>query len=138
MSFREKSAWAMAAVTAGAGAFYLWMLVSHWQATGAVAPVYVVVPFVLAMIVLSIVAQVILGVLSPKQAEAPSDERERLIGDRSGNLAGWVVSIGAVGGLIRYMTHDSGVELFHIVFQALVLGQVSEYVYQIYLHRRGF
>lgn len=133
MSFREKSAWAMAAVLIAAGLVYARSVLQAPE--GAVfGPL---VPYVLTVVVLSIVAQTVLGALSPGEAEAPADERERLAlaiaGHRSGQaLAALVVMAGAV-----FLFHGQGVVLFHCLVFALIIAELVEYGLQVWFLRRG-
>jgi hypothetical protein len=99
MSFREKSAWVMAALMSGAGLYYLSLVYAASQAIGETAPPIVVFVFVALVIVGSVVVQIILAVASPKEASAPADERERTVEHRAGNWSGLVLGVGAVTSL---------------------------------------
>lgn len=137
MSFREKSAWVMAALMLGAGFYYIHLAVGTTREVGWTAPsVGVLVPFTLLVIVLSVVAQVILAVLTPNEANAPADERERPLLDRAGHWAGFVLAAGAVASVLHFFYHQNGVVLFHLIMVSLILSQISEYVFQIVLIRR--
>lgn len=137
--FREKSAWAMAAILIGGGAFYLDMVVSASRALGQTSPP--IIGFVIAYIVVIVIAAVVLmtalAAASPREANAPADEREKIIGDKAGNWAGYVMVVPALGALWHYAGDMDGNMLFHLVFLSVMLGQIAEYVFQIVLYRRG-
>jgi hypothetical protein len=136
MSFREKSAWVMAAVMIVAGLYYLSMVVAALQATGE-APIGELVPYVTLVVVGSILAQTALAVLMPREADAPADERERPLLDRAGNWSGYVLAGGALGGLGNYLVHGDGNLLFHFILGSLILSQIADYAFQILLFRRS-
>lgn len=134
MSFREKSAWTMAAVMLVAGIFYAW-LVSH----GAEAPVMgPLIPYVLLVIVLSVAVQIVLAIASPREAQAAADEREKQIIWRAGHLSGVVLTIGVIASGAVYVLHPFGNMLFHHMLGALIVAQIAEYLLQIYYLRRGY
>lgn len=136
MSFREKSAWVMAAVMTAAGLYYLSMVVEAFQATGE-APIGGLTPYVTLVVVGSILAQTALAVLMPREADAPADERERPLLDRAGNWSGYVLAGCALGGLGNYLVHGDGNLLFHFILGSLIASQIAEYVFQIVLFRRN-
>lgn len=133
MSFREKSAWTMAAVMLVAGIFYAWQ-VSQGPAAPVIGPL---IPYVLLVIVLSVAVQIVLAVTSPKEAQAAADERERVIIWRAGQLSGIVLTVGLVASGAVYVMLPSGNMLFHHVLGALIVAQIAEYLLQVYFFRRG-
>lgn len=134
MSFREKSAWTMAAVMLIAGIFYAW-LVSH----GAEAPVIgPLIPYVLLVIILSIAVQIVLAIASPREALAAADEREKQVIWRAGHLSGIILAIGLSASGAVYVVHPFGNMLFHHMLGALIVAQIAEYLLQIYYLRRGY
>lgn len=138
MSFREKSAWVMAAVTIAAGLYYLNLLLAGSDGHGATpAPVGIFVSYTIAVVVASVAAQVVLAVLSPREASAPADERERPLLRAAGSWAGVVLGFGAVTSLLTFLVLRDGNLLFHMVLGSLIVSQVAEYAFQIALFRRG-
>jgi DNA-binding XRE family transcriptional regulator len=138
VSFREKSAWVMGTLMMGAGLYYLNMVVSaSREMSWAAAPVPIFIPFTLFVVVASIVAQVTLGVLTPKDANAPADERERPLLDHAGHWSGVVLGAGAVTSLLHFLYHQNGALLFHMIMGSLILSQIAEYAFQITLIRRN-
>ncbi len=137
MSYREVSAWAMAALLDFAGVYYIIDVRAASIALGHTAPPSAVLHYVSVIVIGTIAAQVTLGVLLPKEADAPADERERAIAQRAGNWAGYVLAAGALAGLGHYYYHGDGDMFFHIVMAGLILTQIADYAFQILLFRRG-
>ncbi|MFN3857260.1 MAG: hypothetical protein ACK4RV_05870 [Caulobacter sp.] len=137
MSFREKSAWVMALLMAGTGLVYAWLVARISSAMGETAPpLAAAVPYVLAVVVGAIVLQTGLALLSPREASAPADERERGIIDRAGHWSGVVLAAGLAVALAHFLIVGDGRMLFHLALGAMIVGQVAEHVLEIALFRR--
>jgi hypothetical protein len=138
MSFREKSAWVMAAVMTLTGLWYLKAALGESASSGAPAPPGgVFAAYVCLVVVGSVVAQVVLALSAPNEANAPADERERPALQRAGNWAGIVLAAGAVLSLGGFLHRPDGNLLFHLVFGSLIVSQIAEYAFQIALLRRS-
>jgi len=135
MSFREKSAWGMAALLAAAGLYYLWILVAASQAMGATAPAAIAILFTLLVVVGSIAVQVVLAISSPKEASAPADERERLVTFRAGHWSGLLFVTWTVLALGFFLVRGDGNMLFHLILGGLIVSQTAEYALEIMLLR---
>lgn len=133
MAFREKSAWVMTLVLLAVGVFYVKLVTVDGVPAAAAA-----VPFVIFTIVLSVAAQVVLAVTSPKDASSPADERERMIIDKAAHFSSYVLVIGVLVGLGQFMLSADGARLFHVVLTCLILSQLAEYASQIVLFRKAF
>lgn len=130
MAFRERSAWVMGCMLILVGGFYLKLVIGD-----GVSPSFAAVPFVLGAVVLSIAAQIVLAVMSPREASSPVDERERVVIEKAGHFSSYVLATGVVVGLGVFMLSQDGMKLFHIVLTSLILGQLAEYGAQIFLLR---
>lgn len=130
MAFRERSAWVMGCMLILTGAFYLKLVIGD-----GVYPSSAAIPFVLLVVVLSIVAQVALAIMAPREASSPVDERERLIIAKATQFSSYVLATGVVVGLGMFMISQDGMKMFHIVLTSLILGQVVDYGAQIFLLR---
>ena len=137
MSFREKSAWAMGAVILVTGLFWANLALSIPADAPSVAQVGPLIPYVLAVIVLSIIVQVLLAAFSPRDAEMVADERERIVIDRAGHWSGTVLGVAVITGVIHHFWYGHGNALFLWVVGGLILAQLAEYAFQIYLFRKG-
>lgn len=138
MSFREKSAWAMALVMTTAGLYYYHVVASASGALGQTAPPAVIIGYVMFVVIASIVVQTMLALSSGKDADAPADERERRVAHGAGHWSGVVLAIGVVLSLGHYLVRADGNMLFHLVVASLIASQIDEYAFQILLLRRSF
>lgn len=130
MTYRERSAWVMGGMLIFISGFYLKLVIGD-----GVPPSFAAFPFVLFTVVFSIAAQIVLAIMSPREASSPADERERLVINKAGHFSSYVLAIGVITGLGFYMVTQDGMNLFHIVLTSLILGQIVEYGAQIYLLR---
>jgi len=138
MTFREKSAWVMAVLMIVTGLVYGWLVMTLSAALGQTAPpLAAAVPYVLLVVVGSVVLQTVLSLLTPKEAQAPADEREQAVMDRAGSWAGLVTGAGVVCALGWFLVQEDGRMLFHMVLGALIVGQVATHLFEIVLFRRG-
>lgn len=139
MTFREKSAWAMAFILFFAGAYYFNKIIGISTALGETAPpiMPMVIAYVIFIVIASAIIMPIIAGTSGKEADDPADERDRLIIDKAGHWSGYILAAGGIAGLFNYSLLEDGNLLFHIVFASLMLSQISEYVFQILLYRRG-
>lgn len=120
-----------------AGLFYLSIVANMPADAPAIAQLGPLVPYVIAVVVLSIVVQVALAIRSPEEAEAPADEREKIALDRAGHWSGFVLAVVAIYGALQYLWTGEGNVLLQWVIVALILSQVAEYAFQIAFFRRG-
>lgn len=137
MSFREKSAWAMGSVMIVTGMLLAYLVM---QMPVDAAPLYLLVPlipYVMTVILLSIITQALLGIWSPRAANQPADERERIAIDRAGHWSGYVLGFAVVSGAIHYVAYGSGNQLFLWVIGGMIASQIAEYAFQVFLFRRG-
>ncbi len=70
-----------------------------------------------------------------KDADAPSDEREKLIFDRAGHYSSYVLAAGVLVSLGTYLLSGNGDLLFYVVFASLVASHLAEYMLQIIFYR---
>ncbi|WP_295525261.1 hypothetical protein [Novosphingobium sp. Chol11] len=130
MTFRERSAWVMSCMLILVGGFYLKLVIGD-----GVPPSAAAIPLVLFTVVLSIAAQIVLALMSPRETSTPADERERLVIDKAAHFSSYVLPTGVVAGLGWFMASQDGMALFHIALTSLVVGQIIEYGMQIFLLR---
>lgn len=138
MSFREKSAWVMAVLTGGAGLWYLQKLVMLSPTLAQTpAPLGLLLRYVIGLVIVSVIAQIALAVMTPEEADAPADERERAVLRRAGSWSGDVLAMGILAALAWFVARGDGNLLFHMVFFSLIVAQVCDYLVQGVLLRRG-
>jgi len=137
MSFQEKSAWVMSLALAIGGMFYFTTVSDLSAEASQLAPpmIPVIVAYTVILVILAILGHIAIAVFSPKEANAPLDEREREIFARAGNFAGIVFGIGVITSLGMYLFSYSGDALFYSVFASLMFSQLAEYAARIFLYR---
>jgi hypothetical protein len=91
------------------------------------------------LIILEIIVHIGLAISDPKSADQPKDERDRMIGSKAGNLAGWVLGFCVVAIAAFAMFRDvSSVMIANLLLLALVLSQCADYALSLYYYRRGW
>ncbi len=139
MSFREKSAWISLLLYLGIYGFYFTQVavaLARGQADGAHFLGLFgqsVVVFVVATIVLTVIA----AIRAPRDAQAPEDEREKLITLKANSASGYVLAVGVVFaiGVLFYGADDF--LAINLLFFALVMSEVYKVATQLVLYRRG-
>jgi uncharacterized membrane protein (DUF485 family) len=139
MPFHEKSAWTMAVTLTIGGILYFVAVASMSAELGHLAPPILptVIVYTGIIIVLAIIGHIVIAGLSPREANAPSDERDKKVVDRAGHWSGYVLGVGAIAALGLYLFTYDGNLMFYIVFGSLMASQIAAYLCQIALYRRG-
>ena len=139
MSFREKTAWVMTIILIVAGLLYARQMWEIGEALGRTPPpqMHTTIGYVILVVVASIISLSTLGAMTPREADAPADERERLVQHKAGNWSGYVLGFGVIAGMFHYIVNRDGDLFFHVVVGSLMLSQIVEYVFHIVLLRRG-
>jgi hypothetical protein len=153
MPFREKSAWISIFVTVLIWGSYFGdmmpnLLSSRPNLDGMLGAFF---GSVALAVFLQIVLTIVIAILSPKEANAPADERERLIELRAANIAYNVLTITLVLAVLGapavalYHAVKAGIEpslgsavlpMANGVLLAIVLAEVAKYVAQLVQFRR--
>lgn len=139
MPFREKSAWISLLLYLGIYGFYFTQVATALTRGEADGTHFLalfgqsVVMFVIATIVLTVVA----AVWAPKDAQAPKDEREKLITLKANSASGYVLSASVVLviGVLFYGADDF--LTINLLFFALVASEIYKTATQLVLYRRG-
>jgi hypothetical protein len=133
MSVREVSAWVMVLVFGVVGTGCLASILR----AGLDAPPQPAVVASAPAIVASVIAlEVVLAIFFPKKADAPPDERERLIIARTGHWAGLAFLAAVLPALGHYVVHADGDVMFNVIVLGLFASGLIEYGAQIVLFRR--
>lgn len=137
MAFQEKSAWIMTLALLFGGLFYFGLVLSISNDIGQLAPplLPLVVIYTIILIVLAVIGHILIAIRTPKEADAPLDERDRRINERAGHRSGYVIGFGVIISLGLYLFTSNGDLLFYAVFASLMLSAVAEYASQIVLYR---
>jgi hypothetical protein len=137
MSFQEKSAYVMViALLMGGGLYFYEVLFQSMGLDGWVSPVLPgLIQLTFIMVFVSIIGHIITAAISPVQAEARLDERERQIFNRAGSLSRFILGFVVILSLGNYLISENGLLLFYSIFAGLIVSQLAEYVIRIFLYR---
>lgn len=140
MTFQEKSAWVMCLALGISGAFYGLMVSGAAQALQAPPPPNAVGMSIAVIIIVAIAifGHAVAALGNPADANAPEDERDRLVVWRAGNLSGLLLGVFCFTSIIAYAVLQSGNIMFHTIVAGLVISQLAEYALTIWYYRRGF
>ncbi len=86
MSFREKSAWISLLSMTGIYGFYFWSVIHAGPHAGGFHLGSLLVT-VIALVILQVVLTIVVAIFTPKEAQAPRDERDKLIELRAMRVA---------------------------------------------------
>lgn len=137
MSFREKSAWISLVLLLAVFTPFFWN--SYRQFTGRVdtsSAVGTAFLLLVAFVVFEIVLHAAIAIQSPAEAQAPRDERERLIEMRSTSVAFHVLLVGALSAVGLLHLASSAWLMAQVVMLAIVVAEVVRFGLQVALYRR--
>lgn len=140
MTFREKSAWVMMVLLIATGLLYGRAVFAMSAALGETAPpsIGLIIGITVLIVIGAIVGNTLAALTNPGEANAPEDERDKLVLSRAGNLSGLILAFGAVTGLWHFLAQRDANMLFHIVTASLVISQIAEYALTIFYYRRSW
>ncbi|HEY7799619.1 MAG TPA: hypothetical protein VIA80_12690, partial [Hyphomonadaceae bacterium] len=119
MSFRERTAWITAISIVVCFGVYYGAIFSGLVPTNTWQSFHLGLACIISLVVLQIVLNFVAGLLNPKDARTPRDERERLIHARSHVIGYYVLMFGIAA--VLFSTHIP----MHEDFGALVVNTVN-------------
>jgi hypothetical protein len=126
MPFREKSAWISLVTTLAVyGVYFARSLPSMLAPPGQNEIGAGAAGAVLVLIVLQIALHIAAAATSPRDAEAPQDERERLIDFRALRIAFYVSQIGAFCTMVALLWRSDAAFVVNIVLLAMVTAEIA-------------
>jgi hypothetical protein len=136
MSFREKSAWISLVLILTVFGPYFWLV---GRALTGQTHVHGGTQFalILLFIVLEIVVHIAVAARSPRDANAPMDERENLIDLKATRTAFYVLFGGAILSIFTLHFPINVWTLSQFVLFSIVLAELVRFASQIVLFRRG-
>jgi hypothetical protein len=141
LTFKEKSYWASLLILSVVWVNYF-MRVKPAMFDGSITRAESIGLFMgalITLIILQIVVHVLLAVINPRTADQSSDERDKTIISKAGNIAGWVLSTCVVMiGAYAMFIDVSSVLIANLLLLALVLSQCAEYALALFYYRRGW
>ena len=137
MSFQEKSAWVMLVALFVPSFLFFYSVFSITSESGALPTPIVpaLIGFTIVTVIIAVVGHIVVAVINPNEANAPKDERCKLINRKAGNLSSYVLVLGVISGLGLFLVIQDGNILFYVCFASLVLSQLFEYSLHIFFNR---
>ncbi|HZM94499.1 MAG TPA: hypothetical protein VFB92_13800 [Vicinamibacterales bacterium] len=137
MSFREKSAWISLMLIVLVFGPYFWLV---GRSFAGQTHVHGGTQFalILLFVVLEIVLHIAVAIQSPRDAEAPSDERDNLIDLRATRVAFYVLFGGALISIFTLHFPVNVWTLSQFVLFSIVVAELVKFGSQIVFYRRGF
>lgn len=139
MSFREKSAWITLITLVVLTLFFITHLPPTWMLDPPSGFMFhVLVAGVVAFVVIEIIAHVIVAIRAPRDAQAPRDERERLIALKATSIAAHVyaaLSLGSAFVVIHLGANATGVGF--CLFLSFIVAEIVNYAARVVYYRRG-
>lgn len=136
MPFREKTAWISLLSMSGIYSLYFWSVIKAGRQSGH--PHYgALLTTVIALVIVQVVLIVVVAIVSPRDAKAPRDEREKLIELRATRVAyaGLATSVALAcffGAFEPPIVFNANALLF-----LLVTAEILRSACQIIQYRRG-
>ena len=141
MSFKEKSIWAsLLIILLVYSKYFLYVfkgLADGMLDKGDISGLFL--GAVITLVIYHIVFHIILALLNVKQADEPTDERDRMIAHKAGNISGWVLGFAVLMIAAHIFVHNlDALWSANLLLLALVVSQLSSYVMQLFYYRRGY
>ena len=138
MPFREKTAWVSLLATGGVWGVYFWRLWPDLQDRSLQAgSVGLFIGGVVVLTVIQIVVAIALALSSGKAADAPMDERERLIDLRGARAGFYALNAACVCASALWLLGASPLVMANAVLAAMVVGEIIRSGFVIVGYRRG-
>ncbi|MGD9980293.1 MAG: cell envelope integrity protein TolA [Hyphomonadaceae bacterium] len=136
MSLREKSAWISLVIHVVIFGGYFWSLASAWDqpARGPIG-VGMLIGAVILLVLNAIALNAAVALWSRKEAEAPADERERIIDMKAERIASYVLSGNVILLIGALLVNWDGFLVANLLLAAIVVSEVTKAVVQIVYHR---
>ena len=138
MTYREKS---MAVILVGYLAVYTWYFARVVGAAraGPIAEIDyqgLLIVMVGVLVGATVVAQILIAIVTPSEA-GQVDERDRMIALRGDRIAWWIVTIGALSGLLLAMVEVDSFWIAHALLVGLVLAEIGKAIVMLVNYRRS-
>ena len=138
MPFREKLAWISLIAYGLVYGAYFTLLASAWDDRwGQGLSIGLMVAAVAGLIMIAATLAIVAALLSPKEANAPADEREKLIALKSESLASYTLSTGVVLLIGALLIGWNGFLVANLLLASMVISELVKAIAQIVAFRRG-
>jgi len=138
VSFREKTAWIALIAYAGVFGVYFFALWQAWDpAYGQPLSIGLLVAAMVAFVIVVTVLTIIAALTNPKDANAPADEREKLIDLKAERAASYTLSTGVLLSMTGLLLGFNGFLIANVLLGSLVAAELVKAGWQIVAFRRG-
>jgi len=138
MSFREKAAWIAVLAYALVFGGYFYSLWQSWDVRwGAGLSLGLMVGAVVMLVIITAGLTIIVALLNPKEADAPADEREKLIELKSERIASYTLSALLICLIGTLLVGWNGVLVANLLLGAMVIAELAKALAQIAYYRAG-
>jgi hypothetical protein len=140
MSFREKSAWIILVTLV----VFTVPFALHIPRPLSLAPpssqgaFFALVHSIIGFVVVVGIAHIVVAVRAPRDANAPKDERERLIELRSTAIAAYLYAFLTLASIFTIHFGANQIGIAYLVFASFVLCEIVSYALRVFFYRRGF
>jgi hypothetical protein len=138
MSYRERSAW-VALITYGlVFGGYFFTLWQGWEdAYGQGLSIGLMFGAVVTLVVVAAVLNIAIALFSPKEANAPADERETLIDLKAERISSYTLSVGVVCLIGALLIGWNAYLVANLLLASLVISELVKALAQIAYFRAG-
>ncbi len=91
----------------------------------------------ISFVVIVVIAHVVVAIRAPREASAPADERERLIGLKATRLAAYVYAALSMSSVFFIHLGANEIGLAYLLVASLVIAEAVSCIARIIYHRRG-
>jgi predicted RND superfamily exporter protein len=138
MSIREKSAWISLSTLSVVFGGYFFTLWQSWDdSIGQGLSIGLLVAAVVALIVIVTTLTIVSALASPKDANAPADERERMIDLKAERIASYTLSTGVVCLIGALLIGWNSFLVANLLLAAMVISELVKAIAQIAYFRTG-
>jgi hypothetical protein len=138
VSFREKSAWIAFIAYALVFGVYFFALWQAWDpAYGQPLSIALLVTAMIAFIIVVTALTVIAALTNPKAANAPADEREKLIDLKAERAASYTLSAGVMLSMTGLLFGFNAFLIANVLLASLVAAELVKAGWQIAAFRTG-
>ncbi len=137
MAFREKTAWISVLLTLAIYGRYFSALVSASGRGDGAEFLGLLIESAILFVVVFVVLSIVVSALAPREADAPADEREKLIGLKEDRVGFYVLTLGAVMGMGAAFLGQSSFWIANVLFLSLVAAELAKDATRILLYRVG-
>ena len=136
MSFREKIAWITIVAHGVVFGGYFWALWQSWGDSYAGGlSLGLMIGAVVTLIILTVALTIAVSILSPKAAQAPADERERIIALKSERIGSFVLSVGVVSLIGALLAGWNAILVANLLLACMVIAEMLKAGVQILYFR---